>query len=191
MSGRVKVWKRGLPLAGVVLLVAGGCGDKELPEKPGSGTHEVSKETLAKVIEDHAAQQGASFKFTHPDTKKGLSLTLIKVHKDRLSKVAENRYFACSDFKEAGGTVYDLDFWVNASGGQLTVTKTMLHKEAGKPRYTWHQEGGVWKQKFASSAKTGAKQPKKEHPEKKHPEKKPEHPEKPTGSDSKGAEHPQ
>ena len=181
MIGRMKVWQVKLFVPGLAALVLAGCGDAPKPESStsGLGGGSVTKNTLAKAIEDHVAKAGTTFSFSDPATKKQLSLTLLRVHKDRLSRIGADLYFACSDFKEAGGKVYDLDFWVKTSGDKLSVTKTMLHKEDGKARYTWHEHDGVWKQEF--TAKTGAEHPKGEHHGKEHHKK----------SDGSGsAEHP-
>ena len=180
MIGRMKTWKGKLFLTGLAALVMAGCGGTAKLSTAGLGGGSITRKTLAKAIENHVAKAGATFSFSDPAINKKLNLRLLRVHKDRLSRLGPDLYFACSDFKETGGKVYDLDFWVNVSGGQLSVTKTMLHKEDGKPRYTWYEDGGVWQQKFAGAAKTGAEHPQKEHPAKK----KAEHPTK------KKAEHP-
>ncbi len=51
--------------------------------------------------------------------------------------------------KKGSSTVYDLDFWMKRDDRGLHVTQIMVHKVAGKPRYTWHAEKGVWKRKPA------------------------------------------
>ena len=50
----------------------------------------------------------------------------------------------CADFSDPAGKVFDLDFWVHAGGQGLEVTETMIHKDEGVPRYTWHETNGVW-----------------------------------------------
>ena len=57
------------------------------------------------------------------------------------------------------------------------MRKGEYRKDDGKPRYSWYEEGGVWRQMFAGKA--AKEHPKKEHPKKKslkkeHPKK--EHP---------------
>ena len=125
--------------------------DKEHPAKGATGKA-ISKETLAKVIEDHVAGKagaGGGFTFTDPTTQTTLTLTLDRVHKQRLSKVGDHLYFACADLKGSDGKMYDLDFFVQESDGKLAVitTETSLHKEAGKELYTWYEEGGIWKKR--------------------------------------------
>jgi len=112
----------------------------------------VTMEDLAKAIEGYVQKDGALkggyFLVYDPVAKQPLALTLDKVHKDRLSKVADNTYFACADFKTPGGKIYDLDIFMwGANAGSLKTTEVSVHKEEGKARYGWVEENGVWKKK--------------------------------------------
>ena len=91
--------------------------------------------------------KGGFFLVFDKKSKTALTLTLSKVHKEKLSKVGKNVYFACSDFDAPGGKVYDLDFFMKEADGELVVTEVMIHKEDGSPRYTWFEKEGVWKTK--------------------------------------------
>lgn len=122
---------------------------KAKPEKPKSA--QVSVDQMAQAITDFVNSdsklKGGYFFVFDVTAKKPLQLTLDKVHKERLSQVGENLYFACSDFKEVGGKTYDLDFFMKSVDGKLTVTELMIHKEEGNPRYSWYEEAGIWKRK--------------------------------------------
>ena len=125
---------------------------KEHPEHPAKAeAAAVTVDQMALAITDYvnsdAKLKGGFFFVFDATTKKPLQLTLDKVHKEKLSQVGENLYFACSDFKEAGGKMYDLDFFMKSVDGKLTVTELMIHKEEGKPRYQWMEENGMWKRK--------------------------------------------
>jgi len=138
-----------------------GCGvmAAEHPEHPMHGAPAVKAEVkpltmdqVANVIESYIKEdsriKGGYFLYYDAKSKETLRLTLDKVHRDRLSQTAPGTYFACSDFKDPAGKVYDLDFWMHeGANGELKVTEIMIHKDAGKPRYNWIEEGGVWKQK--------------------------------------------
>ncbi len=91
--------------------------------------------------------KGGFFMVFDQKSKKPLTLTLSKVHKERLSQVGENLYFACSDFKATDGQVFDLDFFLQNIDDELVVTEVLIHKEEGSPRYTWFEEKGLWKTK--------------------------------------------
>lgn len=123
---------------------------KEAPGK--KAPEKVSKEDLAKAIrhyvEEDAKLKGGHFLVYDAAAKKALALTLEKVHDDKLARISDKVYFACADFKEAGGATYDLDIFMELDEeGDLEPTEVLVHKENGKARYTWHEEGGVWKRK--------------------------------------------
>lgn len=141
-------------LMGFVPVVFAGEHPSEHPanESHGSDTKTIAKEDLAVAIEAYvkkdAALKGGYFLVYDGKAKKALVLTLVKVHKDRLSKVGDDVYFACADFKTPGGKVYDLDIFMKGHDkNHLVVTEVTVHKKAGKARYSWYEEKGVWKKK--------------------------------------------
>ncbi len=164
-----------LPLG---IFIMQGCNDHEHPAEHPSGSEvTVTKDQLADAIEIYIADQSSATggKFVVLDDKTGetLRLSLDRVHRERLSTVGENTYFACADFVTDEGKVYDLDvFMTGPDKDNLAFSEFSLHKEAGKERYTWYQEDGVWKRKIPDEE--GAEHPNKEHPDKEHPTK--EHP---------------
>lgn len=136
----------------------------------GTTKSDVTLEDVAKHIEAHVKEQSkdGAFKIKDEKANKELSLTLDKVHRERLSQVAPDMFFVCADFKGADGKLYDLDFFVQGtSKDNLKVVdgKTPVHKEDGKERYTWmlNKEKNVWEQKPAGTKA-------KEHPKTEHPE---------------------
>jgi len=147
----------------------------------------VTKEDLATAIEGYVKMEtelkGGYFLVYDKLAEKPLMLTLQRVHQERLARVGPDKYFACADFATPEGKVYDLDIFMKGPDkDHLTVTKVTIHKEEGKERYTWHEEGGVWKMKPMAGVEKG-----QEHPTEKageHPMEKPaEHPH--TGSETK------
>jgi len=147
-----------------VLGVSLGCG--MMPEHPSSrhaaehpkaarAAKPISLDDVAKAIEDYIKEdtqlKGGYFLIYDEKAKQPLLLTLDHVHRERLAQTAAETYFACSDFKTPEGKLYDIDFWIKEGpGGELKVTQAMIHKEAGKPRYNWVEEGGVWKRRPVS-----------------------------------------
>ncbi len=128
---------------------------QELPEHPKKDDTKKSESTLSpealseeieKYVQNESKTEGGYFLFYDEKTKSELKLTLDKVHKDKLSKVAEGLYFACSDYKSTDGKTYDLDFFMKETDSGLEVTQQLLHKVDGKARYSWYEEEGVWKQ---------------------------------------------
>jgi len=123
----------------------------EHPTKKKPAGPKVTTNQMAQAITDYVSTdtklKGGYFLVNDAAAKKTLQLTLDKVHKERVSQIGDNLYFACSDFKESGGKMYDLDFFMKSVGGDLQVTEIMIHKEDGNPRYQWYEEGGIWKRK--------------------------------------------
>lgn len=122
----------------------------EHPEHP-TEAMEVDMSMVADAINDYVKTdtklKGGFFLVYDAKAKAPLLLTLTKVHEERLAKVGDNLYFACSDFREDGGKMYDLDFFMEADHGELYVTEVMIHKEDDKPRYAWFEKDGIWKRK--------------------------------------------
>jgi hypothetical protein len=135
----------------------------------GGAKSSPSKEELADAVEAYvnktAAAEGGYFVAFDEKAGQQLKLTLDKVHRERLSKVGEDLYFACADFKTPEGKVYDLDvFMKGPDKDSLTFSKFTIHKEAGKERYTWYEQGGIWKTKPIGGVVGVPKEHPKEHP---------------------------
>ncbi|MHC4114332.1 MAG: hypothetical protein ACYSSL_03285 [Planctomycetota bacterium] len=172
-------FSKSLLLCSIIImgLSVSSCRKEEHPSKE-AATGGLTRDELADAIESYVAQEAAShggyFTVFDETVGKELKLKLDKVHRQRLSRVGEDLYFSCADFKTDGGKIYDLDVFMQGSEkADLTFTEFMIHKEACRERYTWYEEGGIWKRKPVGT--TGEK--KAEHP-KEHPSEHPsEHPE--------------
>ena len=69
-------------------------------------------------------------------TKEPRRLELVRVH-ERVGK-AGNYYYSCTDMKDVKtGDLLDLDFDIDAHDGRLDVAGIRIHKDNGKPRYTY------------------------------------------------------
>ncbi|MFC1676076.1 hypothetical protein ACFL3G_03310 [Planctomycetota bacterium] len=171
----------------LVFFGVGGCKKHEHPAEHPEESAEaaaLTKDQLADAVEAYVAKvaksHGGYFVAMDEKTGKGLKLKLDKVHRKRLSKVGKDLYFACADFVTDEGKVYDLDVFMKGSDkDDLIFSEFSIHKEAGKERYTWYEQGGVWKKKSID-------QPTEEHP-KEHPN---EHPKEGAKEHPKGSEHP-
>lgn len=139
-------------IAGAMLILPVRSQAQEHPEHPKEKKAEsepaVTTESLAEAISGYinkdASLKGGYFFFYDQKTKTPLLLTLDKVHKDKLARISEDTYFACTDLKEKGGKTYDFDFFMRSTDSGLEVTEIILHKESGKPRYKWMEENGIW-----------------------------------------------
>ncbi len=121
---------------------------KEHPstEKKGATlTPETLAREITQYIEKESKLKGGYFLFFDEKSNQPLVLTLDKVHKGSLSRVAERTYFACTDFKSKDGKTYDLDFFLRETDFGLQPSEIAVHKENGKERYMWIEEEGIWK----------------------------------------------
>lgn len=120
-------------------------------EHPTSKKAEVTKESLAKAITDYVTSEsdlkGGYFLFFDKEQDKPLALKLDKVHKDRLSTLGDDVYFACADFEDTGGDMYDLDIFMKKGMRGFNVTDISVHKKNGEARYDWVEKEGIWSKK--------------------------------------------
>lgn len=176
-----------------IAIATPGCKKQEHPaEQPEEAAKEtaLTKDQLADAVEDYVKNQSEAhdgyFMAYDDKTEQQLKLTLDKVHRKRLSQVGEQTYFACADFKTPQGKVYDLDvFMTGADKENLTFSKFMIHKEAGKERYTWYEKDGIWRRKPVGAP---VQERPTEHPKEGEPPKEGEHPKE--GEPPKEGEHP-
>lgn len=101
---------------------------------------EPSAEQLRNTIRAYVqTQEKLTGGFTIPDAKqkgKLRTLSLIRVH-ERVGKTGAY-YYSCTDMKDvATGDELDLDFDVSDTGKELKVVAVRIHKDNGKPRYTY------------------------------------------------------
>ena len=108
----------------------------------------ITLQNLARAIESFVEADinlRGAFLVIDPSTNEVLKLNLEKVHKERLSHVGDDVYFACADFNADDGKVYDLDIFLRGKNTDaLTVTEISVHKEDGQARYGWLEQDGVW-----------------------------------------------
>lgn len=118
----------------------------EHPKKEAALSPEDLAKKIEKYVQNESKTSGGYFLFYDEKTETELKLTLEKVHKERLSKIDDGLYFACSDFIGSDRKIYDLDFFINETESDLEVIQQSLNKVDGKARYSWYEEEGLWKQ---------------------------------------------
>ncbi|MBI3332699.1 MAG: hypothetical protein HYZ93_01240 [Candidatus Omnitrophica bacterium] len=107
---------------------------------------EPSAEQLRQTIRNYIQWQEKGLgSFTIPDPReKGRlrTLSLVRVH-DRVGKTGDY-YYSCTDMKDvATGDQLDLDFDVSDTGKALQVVAVRIHKDNGKPRYTYDAQDNL------------------------------------------------
>ncbi len=109
---------------------------------------EVTVDSLAEAISSYVQAErerhGGVFPVPDPDRGTPLGLTLTTVHRERLSQLADGRYFACADFKGRDGDTYDVDIFMRAESTGLVPADLIVHKVNGTARFNWSERDGVW-----------------------------------------------
>ena len=120
-------------------------------EHPMGKQNEVTTETIATAIDQHVEAKSKKdkgyFIVEDKELNTKLYLKLDRIHRERLSALKGDRYFACVDFTNKDGKSYDIDFFLKDTGEALKVTETIVHKKEGKARYTWEKKGNFWVKK--------------------------------------------
>jgi len=121
-------------------------GKTHAAEHPGEQAM-LSAGQIIQGIKGHIArvtkESGGVFPIHDTKENKHLKLKLVKVHEDKVSYIKkDDAYFACTDFiTDDGKTKYDVDFWMKeGKDGKLEVYMTKIHKQDGKPRFTYKDD---------------------------------------------------
>jgi hypothetical protein len=119
-----------------------GCGSSDQDSSESSS--QIEQTTIADIeegirahIEQKTKASGGYFPLPHEGGN--MELKLVRVHTEYLSNLGPGRHFACVDLADEKGDVYDVDFFLEGKPGAMKVTETTVHKENGKPLYTWKQ----------------------------------------------------
>ena len=102
-------------------------------EHPGKTEQKRSWEIMSAIdgyiSAETAAHHGV---LTLKDDKTGqdIPLEFIDVHQPIRRLKGDGKYFACTDFRKRGtkDQFYDIDFWVDAKTGKMSVTDVKIHK---------------------------------------------------------------
>jgi hypothetical protein len=120
---------------------------QEHPEHPTDKKVEKKGYTiddLDKAIRVAIAEKETNGVYQLKDGNKTWDLTLDKVHRERLARIDENTYFACTDFQSSDKHTVDVDFFMKDDGSKLVMSDATLHKVDGKLRYNWQEKDGYW-----------------------------------------------
>lgn len=113
-----------LSLAGVVVAVLlAGCGQGDASDVP--------VEAVRNAIADSIHARGDTISLVDPRTGEDVWLRYDHVH-EAVDPTPGGRYVACVDFQGPGGTVYDVDYYVDETDGSLGIEDVILHKADGE-----------------------------------------------------------
>ena len=113
----------------------------EAPPEPRTYYVQDIKAAVTKHIDNALDEQGI-FHMHDGKTGEQLRLKFVQVH-DPVRQIGSDVYFACTDFHILGEPekLYDIDFWMKDSAGELKVFQSKVHKE---PRwslvYGWYKQ---------------------------------------------------
>ena len=122
----------------------------EHPEdkKPSKNAHSYTLDELADAITaDIQAKQdknGGVYKMKDEKNGQTWTMKLDHVHRERLARIDDTTYFACTDFKSDDGHTVDVDFFMKDDGKKLVMSDAAIHKVDGQPRYNWKEKNGFW-----------------------------------------------
>lgn len=95
------------------------------------------RDQIQGYVQDQAGPDGA-FSIVDQETGDTRRLQFVRVH-ERVGKTGE-LYYSCTDMQDVNtGELLDLDFDVQASGGDLAVVESRIHKVDGNARYTYDE----------------------------------------------------
>ena len=120
---------------------------QEHPEHPTNKKAEKKGYTiddLDKAIRQAIAEKETNGVYQLKDGDTTWDLKLDKVHRERLARVDETTYFACTDFQSSDKHTVDVDFFMTDDGQKLVLSDAILHKVDGQPRYNWQEKDGYW-----------------------------------------------
>ena len=126
-------------LALLLLLGVQACNQTETSEKQAEAPLAIAEiEQEIKNYISRTTQENGGF-FPVKDENHDLKMKLVRVHTEYLSNLGPNSHFACVDLVDESGDVYDVDFFMEGTAGEMNITQTSVHKLNGKPFYSWKQ----------------------------------------------------
>ena len=108
-------------------LLLAGCqsGTDEAGSSESAASAQVDTTALQQVMTDYIHEQGDTL------TVDGQTTTFDYLHESLKTK--DGMYVSCADFTAPSGDVYDIDYYVDASGsGEPEVEKVVYHKKNEK-----------------------------------------------------------
>jgi len=105
------------------LLIGCQSGSEQSAQEEAS-TAAVDTSSLQQAMTDYIHQRGDSL------TVDGRTVSFDYLHESLKTK--EGMYVSCADFKAPSGDIYDIDYYVDASGDEPNVQKVVYHKKNEK-----------------------------------------------------------
>jgi hypothetical protein len=102
-------------------------------EHPGQTEQKRSWEIMSAIdgyIETETKGKNGVLSLRDDKTGEEIALKYVDIHQPVRRLKDDGQYFVCTDFRKAGTSdqFYDIDFWIGAEEGKMTVTKVKVHK---------------------------------------------------------------
>lgn len=133
-------------------------------------SHKKTMRAFVKSVQGYVKMKVAdegSFNVYDDKLDKTWELKLVRIHKKRIARLGEDKFFACADFKTVARgkkTKIDLDFFVTRNDGDFNVDEVLVHKVGGKARYTYNSKNQRVPVKAMKHKREHPKGSKHEHP---------------------------
>ena len=101
----------------------------------------VASEDIKSLLKAYIAEQVQNdkgvFRIHDSQVQEALELNFVKL-RDPVREVVGKGHVICADFSSRdGGSIYDIDFWVDHDRGAPRVTEAVIHKKDGIVRYNY------------------------------------------------------
>ena len=88
------------------------------------------KAAIKRYVEEDVALKGG-FLLKEPRTDQVQILSFDHVH-EAVHEVEDGRYYACVDFKDTAGNIYDVDIYLKGTATELKPDNLIVHKINGE-----------------------------------------------------------
>ncbi|MDA2934691.1 hypothetical protein MYX82_10165 [Acidobacteria bacterium AH-259-D05] len=88
------------------------------------------KAAIKRYVEEDVALKGGFF-LKDPTTDQVQVLSFDHVH-EAVNEVEDGRYYACVDFKDTAGNIYDVDIYLKGTATELKPDNLIVHKINGE-----------------------------------------------------------
>lgn len=105
-----------------------------IPARADQKVEGTKKQNVIQKIESYIQKDSKlknGFLINNSKTGESLNLNYDYVH-ESVKKTDDGRFFACVDFTDNTGNVYDLDFYLEEKDEELKVNEIVIHKKNGK-----------------------------------------------------------
>lgn len=103
------------------------------PAEP-QGAKEDDRAVRAAIASElDSSMRGGKLEILDPRSGQARTVTFVELH-DAVHRTGDGSAYACADFKDESGKLYDVDVYVRGEDGGYRLKELVLHKADGKDR---------------------------------------------------------